>query len=123
GDGPAVSGFVRRVEEEGWDPRHVFGQFLAFARDALHLGMGGDPHQVDLPGEEAQRLAASARGAGYENLLRLLHHLLQSEPLVRRSDAGALALEIAWLRAAELPKLLRVEELLAGGGAALPAPA
>jgi len=115
GDGPAVAGFVRRVEEEGWDPRHVYGQFLAFCRDALHLGMGGDPEQVDLPGEEAQKLAATAKAAGYENLLRLLHQLLASEQLVRRSDTGALAVEIAWLRAAELPKLTRVEELLAGG--------
>ena len=40
--------------------------------------------------------------------------LLTSEPIVRRSDTGALAVEIAWLRAAELPKLTRVEELLAG---------
>jgi DNA polymerase-3 subunit gamma/tau len=102
GDGVAVSGFVRRVEDEGWDPRHVYGQFLAFCRDALHLGMGGDPDQIDLPGEEAHTLATKARAAGYENL-------------VRRSDTGALAMEIAWLRAAELPKLLRVEELLAGG--------
>jgi len=121
GDGPAVSGFVRRIEDEGWDPRHVYGQFLAFCRDALHLGMGGAPEQVDLPGEEAQKLAATAKAAGYENLLRLLHQLLASEQLVRRSDTGALAVEIAWLRAAELPKLTRVEELLAGGGAtALP---
>ena len=127
GDGPAVWSFVRRVEDEGWDPRHVYSQFLAFARDALHLGMGGDPDQVDLPVEEAQKLADTARSAGYENLLRLLHHLLLSEQVVRRSDTGVLAVEIAWLRAAELPKLTRVEELLAGGsgavaGAVSPAP-
>ena len=125
GDGPAVCGAVRRVEEEGWDPRSVFGQFLAFCRDALHLGMGGEPEQVDLPVEEAQTLAAVAKEAGYENLLRLLHQLLNSETTVRRSEAGALAVEIAWLRAAELPKLRRVEEILAGGGmgAAAPRPA
>jgi DNA polymerase-3 subunit gamma/tau len=114
GDGAAVSAAVRRVEDEGWDPRHVYSQFLAFCRDALHLAMGGDPGQVDLPGEEAVSLAALARESGYENLLRLLHQLLTSEPIVRRSDTGALAVEIAWLRAAELPKLVRVEELLAG---------
>jgi DNA polymerase III gamma/tau subunit len=130
GDPPGVAAAVRRVEDEGWDPRHVYAQFLAFCRDALHLGMGGDPAQVDLPGEEAAALAALARGAGggggggYENLLRLLHQLLTSEPLVRRSDTGTLALEIAWLRAAELPKLTRVEEILAGSlPAAVAAPA
>jgi hypothetical protein len=69
---------------------------------------------VDLPGEEAQTLAATARAAGYENLLRLMHQLLTSEPVVRRSETGVLAVEIAWLRAAELPKLTRIEELLAG---------
>ncbi|HKI85947.1 MAG TPA: hypothetical protein VKA53_04290, partial [Thermoanaerobaculia bacterium] len=51
---------------------------------------------------------------GYENLLRLLNHLLASEAIIRRSEVGGLALEIALLRAAELPKLVRVEELLGG---------
>ncbi|HSS77120.1 MAG TPA: DNA polymerase III subunit gamma/tau [Thermoanaerobaculia bacterium] len=114
GDAQAVSAAVRRVEEEGWDPRHVYGQFLAFGRDALHLAMGGSPEQIDLPGEEAHVLAATAKASGYENLLRLMSQLLASEPIVRRSDTGALAVEIAWLRAAELPKLIRVEEILAG---------
>jgi DNA polymerase-3 subunit gamma/tau len=114
GDSAAVSTAVRRIEDEGWDPRHVYGQFLAFCRDALHLAMGSSPGQVDLPGEEAQALATTARASGYENLLRLMNLLLTSEPIVRRSDTGALAVEIAWLRAAELPKLTRVEEILAG---------
>jgi DNA polymerase-3 subunit gamma/tau len=114
GDSAAVAAAIRRIEDEGWDPRHVYGQFLAFCRDALHLAMGGAPEQVDLPGEEAHALAAIARASGYENLLRLMNLLLTSEPIVRRSDTGALAVEIAWLRAAELPKLTRVEELLAG---------
>jgi DNA polymerase-3 subunit gamma/tau len=127
GDAPSVWAAVRRVEEEGWDPRHVYGQFLSFSRDALHLAMGGSPTQVDLPGEEAQALAVTAKASGYENLLRLLNQLLTSEPIVRRSETGALAVEIAWLRAAELPKLTRVEEILAGtaqpGAAAAAAPA
>jgi DNA polymerase-3 subunit gamma/tau len=118
GDSAAVSAAIRRIEDEGWDPRHVYGQFLAFCRDALLLAMGGAPEQVDLPGEEAHALAAIARASGYENLLRLMNLLLTSEPIVRRSDTGALAVEIAWLRAAELPKLTRVEELLAGGAEA-----
>jgi DNA polymerase-3 subunit gamma/tau len=117
GDAGGVWREVRHIEEEGWDPRHVFGQFLAYCRDALHLALGSDPAQVDLPLEEAQALAALARRGGYENLLRLLNQLLASEPIVRRTETGALALEIAWLRAAELPKLVRIEQLLAGGAA------
>lgn len=114
GQGDVVRQTVARIEEEGWDPRSVFTQFLAYCRDGLHLSMGRDPDGVDLPREEADALREVARGLGYENLLRLMHLLLGSEHLVRRSEAGALAVEIAWLKAAELPKLTRVEELLGG---------
>lgn len=116
GDRLAVSAAVGQVEDEGWDPRHVFAQFLAYGRDALHLALGGDRERVDLPDEEAARLGERARAAGFENLLRLLQQLLKSEETVRRSDSPALALEIAWLRAAELPRLVGIERLLAGEG-------
>jgi DNA polymerase III subunit gamma/tau len=118
GDGGGVRLVVRRIEDESWDPRNVYSQFLAFCRDALHLSLAdgaGGGERVDLPEEAAAALADLARDLGYENLLRLLHVLLSSESLVRRSEAGALAVEIAWLKAAELPKLTRVEEILAGG--------
>ncbi len=121
GDTLAVSRLARDVEENGWDPRTVHAHFLGFCRDALHLalaaGKDGDDagEAVALPAEERQALAAIARKAGYENLLRLLHHLLGSEGAIRRSEAGALALEIAWLRAAELPRLVAIEKYLAAG--------
>ncbi|MCB9378898.1 MAG: DNA polymerase III subunit gamma/tau [Holophagales bacterium] len=126
GDAATVSALAREVEENGWDPRQVHAHFLAYCRDALHLALGGEGAALELPGEERDALAARVGAAGYENLLRLLHHLLASEGAVRRSDASALALEIAWLRAAELPKLVRIEALLADGAtavAAAPAPA
>jgi len=114
GDPAKVVTCVRQVEEEGRDPRHVFAQFLSYCRDGLHLTLGGDPGHLDLPDEDQQELAPLARQAGYENLLRVMNLLLASEASVRRSEAGILALEIAWLRAAELPKLTRVEDVLSG---------
>jgi len=131
GDSAAVAAAARRMEDEGWDPRHLYGQFLAFCRDALHLALGGEPGQVDLPLEQARALAVAVRQSGYENLLRLLNQLLAAEMNVRRSESSALAAEIAWLRAAELPKLTRIEALLNGsttttamsGPAAPPVPA
>ena len=120
GDAAAVSRLAARLEEEGWDPRQAYSHFLAYCRDALHLAMaGGDDaaRRVDLPEEEVTALAETAGRAGYENLLRLLQHLLAGEQMVRRSDNGYLAVEIAWLRAAELPKLVRVEEILGGRAA------
>jgi DNA polymerase III subunit gamma/tau len=125
GDRATVAALVARIEDEGWDPRHVYAQFLAYCRDGLHLALGGeDPgrvERIDLPREEARRLAERARAVGFENLLRLLQQLLASEETVRRSDASSLAVEIAWLRAAELPRLTRIEQVLAGGLPAGPA--
>ena len=126
GDAATVTAALARIEDEGWDPRRTHDQFLAYCRDALHAAVGTDPERLDLPAEDAEQLAALAKGAGYENLLRLLNQLLKSEELVRRSETPGLAVEIAWLRAAELPKLIRIEELLAAGsgpgGAPAPSP-
>ena len=111
-----VTEVVAEIEENGWDPRHAFTQFLSYCRDALHAAVGADGSQIDLPGDEVERLKTNAREVGYENLLRLLNQLLQSEQVVRRSESAGLAVEIAWLRAAELPKLIQVERALARSG-------
>ena len=116
GDGARLSQTIRSIEDGGSDPRQVFTHFLGFLRSALHLAQGLDPEQLDLPAEAATELERVASGAGYENLLRLLHLLLSSETVVRRADAPGLALEVALLRAAELPRLVRIEQL----GATLP---
>lgn len=116
GESDKVSEVVREIENQGWDPRHIYGEFLAYCRDALHLVLDPEAAAIELPAEEAEALRREASGAGYENLLRLLHLLLDSEMGVRRSESASLALEIALLRAAELPKLVAIEELLGGGG-------
>ena len=123
GDGARLSTTIRDVEDAGSDPRQVFTHFLGFLRSALHLAQGLDPEQLDLPAEAAADLKETAAASGYENLLRLLHLLLSSETVVRRADAPGLALEVALLRAAELPRLVRIERLAAGlpTGAAPPA--
>jgi DNA polymerase-3 subunit gamma/tau len=112
GDAATVRDVVAEIEQHGWDPRGAFTHFLGYCRDALHLALGADPDSIDLPAEETAALQALAQGAGYPTVLRLLHHLLGSEPLVRRTEAATLAVEVAWLRAAELPRLLGLEELL-----------
>ena len=114
GRGIEISEVVREIEATGWDPHSTFGQFLSFARDALQLAMGREPQSIDLPLEEADKLAELVAPAGYESLLRMIHLLLESEGSVRRSEFGMLAVQIVWLRAAELPKMARIEELLSG---------
>lgn len=114
GDRERVVTLARQVEEGGHDPRHVHAQLLAHSRAALHLAASADAQWLDLPATERESLSRLAAESGYENLLRLLHHLLASESIVRRSDVAGLALEIAWLRAAELPRLVEIESLLGG---------
>jgi len=118
GDRTAVSAMAREVDEAGWDPRHMHGEYLHYCRDAIHLAIGAEASQVDLPATDRDALKELVESVGYENILRLLHNLLGSESTVRRSEIASLALEVAWLRAAELPRLVRLEDLVAGGGAA-----
>ncbi len=117
-----ISSIVHQIEEQGWDPHGVYSQFMSYCRDALHLAAGATAEGIDLPPEDTATLAKLARPAGLENLLRLTHLLLSGEPTVRRSEIGGLALEILWLRAAELPKLTRIENLLAGGAPPISSP-
>jgi DNA polymerase-3 subunit gamma/tau len=115
GNGRTISDELAELESLGADPRQLYSGFLGYVRDALHLALGADRAGRDLPAEAARDLEQLGRSAGYENLLRLLHGLLASENLVRRSEASDLALEIALLRAAELPRLTAVEHLLRTG--------
>jgi DNA polymerase-3 subunit gamma/tau len=121
GASDTVASVAREIEAEGRDPRQVYGQFLGYCRAALHLALGAAGADAELPGEEARAAGELARATGYENLLRVLHLLLASEETVRRSESGMLAVEIVWLRAAELPKLTAIETVLAGGARSLPA--
>ena len=114
GDRRTISDIVADVEANGWDPHNVYGQFLSFTRDALQLAVGGSVDTVDLPREEAESLAKVVQDASYENLLRVIQLLLDSEASVKRSEFGALALQITWLRAAELPKVVNIQALLSG---------
>lgn len=114
GAASSINEIVKEIDANGWDPHNVYGQFITYARDALLLVMGGLPDEVDLPIEEAQSLGQLVEQHSYESLLRLVQHLLASEPVVRRSEFALIALQLAWLRAAELPKLTRIESLLSG---------
>lgn len=114
GERTAVSEQVAAVRNAGRDPRRIYNELLGFAREALHLAAGVPGEAVDLPSDERERLAALVDDWGYENVLRLVQHLLESEPLLRQVDTPFLALELALLRAAELPRLVALEALLSG---------
>jgi len=109
-----VAEIVREVEVNGWDPHNVYGQFLTYSKDGLLLAMGGGPEASDLPSEETQALKTLLAPHSYRSILQLTQHLLNSEQTVRRSEFSLVALNLAWLRAAELPDLTRIEHILSG---------
>jgi hypothetical protein len=55
-----------------------------------------------------------ARLTPYATLLRLLSLLSESDGTLRRSDVPALAFEVLLLKVAELPRLVPIEDILAG---------
>ncbi|MEM8961710.1 MAG: DNA polymerase III subunit gamma/tau, partial [Acidobacteriota bacterium] len=120
GDGATVAAVARDAELNGWEPRNVYSQFLGYVRDALHLTLGGTREHIELPQGEIEALTTLVGDRSHENLLRVLNLLLGAEAMVRRTEHGHLAAEIAWLRAAELPKVTRIEELLRTGFTAPP---
>ena len=48
---------IEEIEAEGWDPRHVYAEFLAYCRDALHLALGAETGDIELPEDDAEHLA------------------------------------------------------------------
>jgi DNA polymerase-3 subunit gamma/tau len=103
------------LEAAGSDPRATLHDLTALVRGAVRLA--ADPGALPPAGlseEGAERLATFARLTPYATLLRLLSMLTESDGTLRRSDLPALAFEVLMLRMAELPRLVPIEELLAG---------
>ena len=121
GDRGAAVAALARLAEKGSDPRHVLKEFLALLRTLLVVSAGGTP---DVAPEDRERLALLARAMPYENLLRAMSLGIEANDLLRRGvDDAGLVLQLLVLRVAELPRLRRVEELLAGGGISHPSAA
>jgi DNA polymerase-3 subunit gamma/tau len=116
GDRGAAVSALARLAEEGSDPRHVFKELLSFLRTLLLVSAGGDPDAEADP-RDRERLRALARAVPYENLLRAVSLTIEAETLARRADDAALVLQLNVLRLTELPRLRRLEELLASGSA------
>jgi DNA polymerase-3 subunit gamma/tau len=112
GDRGAAVSSLARLAEKGSDSRHVMKELLSLLRTLLLISAGGDP---ELAASERDRLQALARAMPYENLLRAVWLTVDAEALARRADDPGLVLQLHVLRLAELPRLRRVEELLASG--------
>ena len=103
------------LEAAGAEPRATLHDLTALVRGAVRLAADpAAPPPTGLSEEGAERVQEFARLTPYATLLRLLSLLSESDGTLRRSDVPALAFEVLLLRLAELPRLVPIEEMLAG---------
>ncbi|MBL8113708.1 MAG: DNA polymerase III subunit gamma/tau [Acidobacteria bacterium] len=106
---------VARLDAAGADPRTTLHDLTSLVRGVVRLA--ADPKAAPPPGlseDASAALVSLSKSTPYGSLLRILTLLLEGDGSVRRSDVPVLALEVLLLRLAEMPRLVAIEEILAG---------
>jgi DNA polymerase-3 subunit gamma/tau len=123
-DAAAAFRLAATAVETGCDLRLYCRELSRVVRDLLVLTV--DPSRVDDPeiaGEsERERLKTLASRFSREDLLRAFDLLTKAETEIRSAAQPRYHLEMALLRWIYLRKLVPIEDLIAGTGAAKPAP-
>jgi DNA polymerase-3 subunit gamma/tau len=117
GDPAAVLNALGEAADAGRDFKLLFRDFMTFLRNLLLVTSGagatlmtGDPEEQDV----VRRVASDFE---YSEVLRVLNLLLKDDETVSRAEHQRLAVEVALLKAATLPRLRAVEDAIKGGGA------
>ena len=108
-----VLDFLRDLQKRGEDPQQFHHGFTGFLRSLLHQHLGIE--EETLTEGEREEVKRTAKILSYEEILRAYNLCVDAFQLVQRSDDPGLAVELVFLKLAELPKLSRLEELLARG--------
>ncbi len=106
---------VARLDAAGADPRTTLHDLTSLVRGVVRLA--ADPKSAPPPGlseDASAALVSLSKSTPYGSLLRILTLLLEGDGSVRRSDVPVLALEVLLLRLAEMPRLVAIEDILAG---------
>jgi DNA polymerase-3 subunit gamma/tau len=123
-DAPAAFVLTARAVEMGYDLRAVCRDLSRVVRDLLVLSV--DPSRSSDPeiaGEgERERLQKLAGRFSREDLLRAFDLLTKAETDIRGAAQPRYHLEMAFLRWMYLRKLVSIEDLIAGAGAATGGP-
>jgi DNA polymerase-3 subunit gamma/tau len=119
-DAPAAFALAARAVEMGYDLRAVCRELSRVVRDLLVLSV--DPSRIadpEIAGEsERDRLKGLAGRFSREDLLRAFDLLTKAEQEIRGAAQPRYHLEMALLRWMHLRKLMPIEDLITGAGAA-----
>ena len=105
---------VQRLADGGVDFTLVLSGLGELLRAQLAIALGGTP--ADLPDRLRVQLAERAGRVTAGDLLRMLHALLEMEPIFRKSGQPQLLLETLLVRFALLDRTVELEEVLKGFG-------
>lgn len=122
GDAAAILASLEEASESGRDFKLLYRDFLGFLRNVMLLRSGAAESMLSLPPEEVDIIRDVASNFEYSEVLRMLNLLIRDDEIVSKAEHQRLAVEISFLKAAMLPRLRAVEEVLSGGAAASQAP-
>ncbi|HEX2062098.1 MAG TPA: DNA polymerase III subunit gamma/tau, partial [Thermoanaerobaculia bacterium] len=120
GDHAAILEALQEAADSGRDFKMLYRDLLNFVRNLLLLAGGANEAMLSASPEDLATMRSVAEQFSYTDLLRIANLLLRDDETVNRAEHQRLAVEIALLKAATFPRLKAVEEVLAGGGQAIP---
>src|SRR5437660_867178 len=114
GDHAGILEALQEAGESGRDFKMLYRDLLSFVRNLLLVAGGAPEAMLAASPEDLAAIRASAEKFSYSELLRVANLLLRDDETVNRAEHQRLAVEIALLKAATLPRLRAVEDVLAG---------
>lgn len=115
GDSPRILHLLEELAISGRDFKLLYRDLLSYLRNLLLLASGADSSMIKADPAELDSLEGLRERLSASDLLRMINVLLQDEDVVVRSESQRLAVEIALLKCAMLPRMQAIETVLASG--------
>jgi DNA polymerase III subunit gamma/tau len=120
GSPATVLELVEEAAESGRDFKLLYRDLLSYARNLLLVASGAPERLLVVPPDELEPLREAAAAFDYTEILRVTNLLIRDDEIVSHSEQQRLAVELALLKAATLPRLRSVEDAIASGGSTEP---
>jgi DNA polymerase III subunit gamma/tau len=122
GDNARLLHLAEELAASGRDFKLLYRDLLSYLRNLLLLANGAEESIIRADPDELDSLMSLRERLSTNDLLRVINILLKDEDVVVRSESQRLAVEIALLKCAALPRLQAIEDVLASGATAVAVP-